>query len=59
MRRVGPRSEEVARHDTQPRKREGTWMDSREKPTASCLNVTSVRIDQVTARSGFLSPSKI
>ena len=24
---VGPRSEEVARHDTQPRKREGTWID--------------------------------
>ena len=26
LRRVGPRSKEVARHDTQPRKREGTWI---------------------------------
>ena len=27
LRRVDPVSEEVARHDTQPRKREGTWID--------------------------------
>ena len=38
LRTVGPRSKEVlvARHDTQPRKREGTWIDkspSMYKPT--------------------------